>query len=141
MPQQVGPPIFLVGAERSGTTLLRLMLDSHPELAFRWESEVLVEKVGDDGAFPDLAEYHEHLRMYRFVEKPAIDPSLDYAALVRSILEQKRVADRKPRVGAVVHAHFDRLLFIWPDAIFIHLVRDPRDVAQSVVEMGWEGEA
>lgn len=35
-------PIFLIGSERSGTTLLRLMLDRHPEIAFNAESEWLV---------------------------------------------------------------------------------------------------
>ncbi|MGL5077751.1 MAG: sulfotransferase, partial [Waterburya sp.] len=35
-------PIFLVGAERSGTTLLRLMLDNHPQLAWCYEFEYAV---------------------------------------------------------------------------------------------------
>src|SRR5262249_37135541 len=59
--------------------------------------------------------------------------------LVDSFLVQKRGA--KPLVGATVHRHFDRLLRVWPDARFIHLVRDGRDVARSVVEMGWAGNA
>jgi hypothetical protein len=42
-------------------------------------------------------------------------------------------------VGATVHRHFDRLLSIWPEARFIHIVRDPRDVAPSCVGMGWAG--
>lgn len=140
--QQVGPATFLVGAERSGTTLLRLMLDSHPELAFRYEFEMSVEFMPEGAGFPDLDAYYEYLRALRHVEAPPhIDRSLDYPALVRSFLEQKRRKDGKPRVGAVVHKHFDRLLRIWPDARFIHLVRDGRDVAQSCVGMGWYGNA
>lgn len=139
---QVGPVTFLVGAERSGTTLLRLMLDSHPELAFRYEFELAVEFMPDSERFPDLGAYREFVRAYRFVEAPPeIDETLDYPALVRSFLEQKRVKDGKPRLGATVHKHFDRLLRIWPDARFIHLVRDGRDVAQSCVGMGWYGNA
>ena len=38
-------PVFLVGSERSGTTLLRLMLDHHPEIAFDKEFDYMV----DDG--------------------------------------------------------------------------------------------
>src|SRR5262249_10285452 len=34
---------------------------------------------------------------------------------------------------------FDRLLRIWPDARFIHIVRDGRDVGRSVIERGWAG--
>jgi hypothetical protein len=140
VPPQIGPVTFLVGCERSGTTLLRLMLDSHPEIAFRYEFEIAVEAMPDDDHWPELEDYYEFLRLHRFVDPPPeIDPSLDYPSLVRSFLEQKRVADRKPRLGATVHRHFVRLLKIWPDARFIHLVRDGRDVAPSCVQMGWYG--
>jgi hypothetical protein len=134
------PVVFLIGAERSGTTMLRLMLDGHRALAFRYEFELAVDLVPDDGGWPDLAVFREWLRTYRFVDPPPeIDPTLDYPSLVRSFLEQKRRRDRKPRVGATVHRHYHRLLRIWPDAVFVHLVRDPRDVARSSVEMGWAG--
>lgn len=135
-----GPVTFLVGAERSGTTLLRLMLDGHPELAFRYEFELAVDLVGDDGTWPELETYYEFLRTFRWVDPPPdIDRSLAYPALVRSILEQKRRADGKPRVGAVVHRHYGRLLHLWPEARFVHIVRDPRDVARSCLGMGWAG--
>lgn len=42
-------------------------------------------------------------------------------------------------IGATVHRHFDRLLKIWPNARFIHLIRDGRDVARSCIGMGWSG--
>lgn len=139
-PSLMGTPTFLVGSERSGTTLLRLMLDSHPELAFRSEFDFAVEIMHSADRWPDLAAYYEYIASCRFVnDRPEIDRSLDYPALVRSFLEQKRVQDGKPRVGAVVHKHFDRLLRIWPDARFIHLLRDGRDVADSCVGMGWYG--
>src|SRR5262249_39288177 len=35
------PPFFVVGAQRSGTTMLRLMLNSHPRIAVPFESEFL----------------------------------------------------------------------------------------------------
>jgi len=38
-----------------------------------------------------------------------------------------------------MHKHFDRLRYLWPDARFIHIVRDGRDVARSCVAMGWAG--
>lgn len=134
------PVTFLVGAERSGTTLLRLMLDGHPELAFRYEFELAVDLVSDDGTWPELDAYYEFLRTFRWVDPPPyVDRSLAYPALVRSFLEQKRRADGKPRVGAVVHRHYGRLLHLWPDARFVHIVRDPRDVARSCLGMGWAG--
>ncbi len=36
-----GPPVFVVGCPRSGTTLLRLMLDAHPSLAIPPESHFI----------------------------------------------------------------------------------------------------
>jgi hypothetical protein len=53
-----------------------------------------------------------------------------------------QVAASKPGAvvaGMTIHRHFDRLLFLWPKARFIHLVRDGRDVALSTIPMGWAG--
>lgn len=138
---EVDATVFLIGAERSGTTLLRIMLDHHPDLAFRNEFEFAVDLVGDDGALPDLDAYSEHLRLSRTFSMSGfeIDRELDYPLLVKSFLEQKRARDGKSRVGATVHRHFHRLLTIWPDAVFIHLIRDGRDVARSRIREGWAG--
>ena len=68
-----------------------------------------------------------------------INKGVDYPQLIDDFLRQKRDRDGKPFVGAVVHHHFDRLLRIWPDARFIHLMRDGRDVGRSYIEMGWAG--
>src|SRR5690606_30898833 len=63
----------------------------------------------------------------------------DYPTLLNGFLIQARDQAGKSLVGATVHRHFDRLLWLWPDARFIHLVRDPRDVARSCIGMGWAG--
>ena len=42
-------PFFLVGSERSGTTLLRLMLDHHTQLSWCNEFEYAVDLVSDKG--------------------------------------------------------------------------------------------
>lgn len=132
-------PVFLVGSERSGTTLLRLMLDHHPEIAFEKEFDFVVTQVSDTGALPPLASYLDWIATVRNMDF-AIDRSLDYRGLVNDFLSQKRAASGgKRHVGATVHRDFDRLRFIWPEARYIHLVRDPRDVARSVVQKGWAG--
>ncbi|MEZ6118122.1 MAG: sulfotransferase [Pirellulaceae bacterium] len=133
-------PCFLVGAERSGTTLFRLMLDHHPDLAFHSEFEFAVDFLEDE-RFPDSEAYHAFLETDRVFQLTGhdVDRSLDYPELVHSFLEQKRLQDGKQMVGATVHRHFDRLLSIWPNARFMHILRDPRDVARSNVKMGWSG--
>ncbi|HBS25539.1 MAG TPA: sulfotransferase [Gammaproteobacteria bacterium] len=133
-------PIFLVGAERSGTTLLRLMLDHHPELAFHFEFEFSVDQMRD-GKFPAVQDYIEYLETDRIfhASELSIDASLDYPQLIQSFLQQWQDKSGKQFVGATVHRDFNRLLKIWPDAKFIHLIRDPRDVARSCVAMNWAG--
>jgi hypothetical protein len=137
-------PVILVGAERSGTTVLRLMLNSHPLLAWNEEFEYSVDLMSDGPApdcFPDLDRYCQHLELDRIFLASAfvIDESLSYPELINSFLVQKRQRDDKQHIGCTIHRHFDRVLKIWPDARFIHLLRDPRDVAPSVVAMGWAG--
>lgn len=135
------PPVFLVGAERSGTTLLRLLLDSHPNIAFQFEFEYVVDQLDELGAYPDLKTYYQYLETHRIFQMHPfkIDKSLSYPALVQSFLIQKQTETGKPLIGATVHHHFSYLLHLWPEARFIHLLRDGRDVARSVQEMGWAG--
>lgn len=137
----ISHPIFLVGAERSGTTLLRLMLDSHPQLSWCYEFEYSVDLVSNDSGWPVLEDYYKWLATHRIFQAAnfEIDYNLDYPQLVNSFLLQRKNRDEKPLVGATVHRHFDRLLKIWPDAKFIHIVRDGRDVARSCIGMGWAG--
>lgn len=137
----IARPTFIVGCVRSGTTLFRLMLDHHPGVSFWHEFEYAIDLVGDDGRFPDLGIFHDYLRGHRIFQDSGvgIDPALDFRSLVNSFLAQKRGRDGKPLVGATVHSHFDRLPWVWPDARYIHLVRDGRDVGRSMVEVGFVG--
>ncbi len=132
---------FIVGAERSGSTVLRLMLGHHPKICWMQEFEYAVDQVTPDGHWPDLSDYVEWLSTHRIflARQLDIDRNLDYPDLVRSFLTQYQQREGKPIIGATVHRSFDRVLYIWPEARFIHIVRDPRDVARSCVAMGWGG--
>jgi hypothetical protein len=139
-PEQRPPaPVFLVGSERSGTTLLRLMLDHHPQIAFEKEFDFVVSLVSDAGDVPSTSSYADWAATVRGMSYH-VDRSLTYRQLVDDFLRQKWDASgHKPYLGATVHRNFDRLRFLWPTARYIHLVRDPRDVARSVVQKGWAG--
>lgn len=134
-------PTFLVGSVRSGTTLLRLMLDHHPELALHFEFEHAVDRIGDDGALPSIDAYHDYLRQDRIflLSGLEIDESLPYRQLVASFLDQHRRRNGKRLAGATVHHGFEKLPHVWPEAKYVHLVRDGRDVARSIIQMGWAG--
>jgi hypothetical protein len=115
------------------------MLDHHPEIAFARELDFVVTRVSDTGGLPPMPAYVEWIATVRGVDY-TVDSALDYRALVNDFLRQKQAAGgAKEHVGATVHRRFERLRFLWPDARYIHLVRDPRDVARSVVQKGWAG--
>jgi len=132
-------PFFLVGSERSGTTLLRLMLAHHGRIECAPEFEFLVEQVPRSSGWPALEPYYEWLATNRiFVPHAlAVDRTLDYPALMKSFVAQYCRRSQKPIHGATCHKHFDRLLRIWPRARLVHLLRDGRDVARSCMGMGW----
>ncbi len=132
---------LLVGAEQSGTTLLRLMLDSHPEIAFAEEFEYAVAPIATDGTFPDIEDFHRHLRQSRSFSTSGfeIDPSLDYVSLVNGFLRSRRHRKNTPAVGATMHTDFTKALRLWPDLKLIHLIRDPRDVAPARMAEGLAG--
>src|SRR5690606_9797487 len=135
VPSLAPQPVFVVGAERSGSTLLRLMLDQHPRLSFPHQLEFAVDWISDDGRFPDLATYRENLQRDGVFLRSGFQlrTSLydDYVSLTRDFLEQRR--NGADFVGGTVHRHFHRLAHVWPSARYIHLIRDPRAVARSSV--------
>jgi hypothetical protein len=130
---------FLSGALRSGSTLLHLMLDHHPGLKNPGEFDFMFDLIGDDGRFPVLDDYYAFLEKNRIFKAKAlkIDKSLDFVNLIQSFADQL-----KPRDGILVlnvHRNFHRIPYVFPDAKYLHLIRDPRDVARSSIEMGWCG--
>jgi hypothetical protein len=133
-----------VGSECSGTTMLRLMLDGHPEIACASEMEFAVSELPAEG-WPPVESYVDWLQTSRIFLDTGFraDRRLPYPELMNSFLRQKLDwgGPGKHIVGGTLHRHFDRVLRLWPEARFIHLVRDPRDVAASCKEMGWAGNA
>ena len=77
-------PFFLIGSERSGSTMLRLMLDHHPQLACNLESDFLVSQLGEQGQYPAMSDFHAFLRQDRVFRHSRfeIDERLDYTAVL-----------------------------------------------------------
>lgn len=143
MMQRVDDPIFLVGTTRAGTTLLSLMLGHHPQIAFVGELEWIWDF--PEAASGHLAPYHAWLATHRHFlhHHLRIDPKLAFSDLARSFLQQMREESdpglTKPRVGCQVHRHYAEAFDLWPNARFIHIVRDGRDVCASWLKFGWLG--
>jgi sulfotransferase family protein len=141
-------PFFIVGNDRSGTTMLRMILDQGPEAAIPPESMFLTDvTLPADGQpwQPLMDEVWAHPKVALWeLEGPAprVPDGLDRADAARFVLGAPFAAyarkHGKPRWGDktphYVH-HVDELLAIWPRARVIVLVRDGRDVALSLRRM------
>lgn len=135
-------PIFLLGTTRSGSTLLSLMLGQHSQVASAGEFQWVFEYSGVEQP-ADMNDYFVYLEKDRFfqVHRPHLDSSLTFPELAQSILHQMKssVDSTKPYVTVSMHTHYEAVHRIWPNAKFIHLVRDGRDVASSWMKFGWHG--
>jgi hypothetical protein len=139
---------FVVGAGRSGTTLLRLMLDAHSQVAIPGESGFLA-RLSDPAAahaadtadaFLDTVISNPHwpgfcvpdadLRVAVAGLAP-FNPS-DAARLCYSLYAARH---GKPRYGDKTPMYvlkMDQLEQLLPEARFVHIIRDGRDVALSM---------
>ena len=153
----MGPPPFpfIVGCGRSGSTLLRAMCDAHPALTVPPESHFIVSLAPrgrgaaarplDVAGFLDRLSASERFALWgldRDQVAVALESAapLSYPAAVRAIFQlwaaaqgKERYADKTP--GYVLH--IPTLARLFPEAVFIHLIRDGRDVAASFLELGW----
>ncbi|HKJ36694.1 MAG TPA: sulfotransferase [Solirubrobacterales bacterium] len=139
------PAPFIVGVGRSGTTMLRLMLDAHPELAIPPETHFAPDLIAaiDDGAGPERAiEVMQSVRQWgdlhtdseeMLARLKALDEWSSGAAL-RCFYEMYAERQDKPRWGEKTPAYVRKMRRIeqaLPEARFIHVIRDGRDVALS----------
>lgn len=71
----ISQPIFSIGAERSGTTLLRLMLDSHSQLSWCYEFEYAVDLISDEGS-SSLKDRYKWLATHRIFQATNMEKRL-----------------------------------------------------------------
>lgn len=137
----VNNTVFVVGSARSGTTLFRLILDSHPKIVSPGEYDFLFDFAGEDVKSPEVDKYIHYLSTNRiFLSRNlTIDPNLGRCALVKSFVRQETRAGRILAMN--IQRGYQQIPSLFAEAKFIHLVRDPRDVALSVINMGWAGNA
>lgn len=131
---------FVCGALRSGTSLLHLMLNHHPKIVNPGEFDFFFDKVSDDYTSPKINDYEKWLSTHRiFLSKnlKILNNTQNFNDVLSYFIEQLRVPNKVLAIN--IHRHFDKILPYFPDAKYVHLIRDPRDVARSSIGMGWAG--
>ena len=132
--------VFLCGALRSGTSMTHLMLNSHPQISNPGEFDFFFDLLSQKGTEPGVEEFFDYLSTDRiFLSKNLrLDNNADnYASVLQNFVEQ--LGKTKDKLCLNLHRNFDCAYTYFPDAKYIHLVRDPRDVARSSIGMGWAG--
>jgi hypothetical protein len=136
----------IVGVPRSGTTLLRMMLDAHPQLAIPPETGFLAEVAhlpegpgARDAVFRAIrgAEAWDDFQLGEEDLRAELDrhPEDARAEAVRSFYRLYARRFGKPRWGEKTPgygSHLHRISALLPEAHFVHVIRDGRDVALSV---------
>ncbi len=145
MSEALKPAPFIVGVGRSGTTLLRLMLDAHPELAIPPETHFLPALIelfddGEPSADDLVAAVKSHAGWRDFGmdanELRAIFGASGGAAVaIRAFYAAYAGLHNKPRWGDKTPLYIESIAQIGAtlgdQARFVHLIRDGRDVAVS----------
>lgn len=148
-------PIFVVGAGRSGTTLLRTALAAHPRIAVTPETHYMKfadghgARDGDrpadfDAFWAKLTGWSRFLDLgvseARVLEMASASGPPTFRSVFAAMLAAYGEANRKPRVGEKSPGHYRywRRLFAWfADARLIAIRRDPRAAAASALATPW----
>jgi len=144
-------PFFIVGSQRSGTTLLQTYLDAHPDICIPPESHIFEHFAGTYHSYGDLSDSANLLRFIRELLNDAtlrcwrLDVSAedlamqcqrrDVPGVIDCLFQWYAKREGKTRWGDKTPAHtlyLEDIHHFFPGARYIHLIRDGRDVAESL---------
>ena len=147
----MNPYVFIVGCPRSGTTLLRRLVDAHPHIAIIHQSRFipnfferrrgltpeglvttkLVDRLLEARGVKNLETSREMLESLVEAGEP-----ISYSTFVTGIFDLYGKGQGKLLVGDKTPAYVRRiptLHALWPEARFVHIIRDGRDVCMSAI--------
>lgn len=139
------PLVFIAGALRSGSTLLTLMLARHSMIDCPGEFDYLFDAFPPDCSRNEVnAVSASHLderlsehQGFLMRDVGAMETAPTTTDRLRQHVASLQASDRT--LALCLHRDFVTAREVFPDARFVHLVRDPRDCARSAMGMGWAG--
>lgn len=152
-------PVFIIGSQRSGTTFLFRLIQQYLKIGFGRDNGHFVRLKKMLPYYGDLHDRDNLRRLLRdIVEIPEfkkkrfkgfdidIDRFIDtletssYEDVVRTFYAEWAFQNGNIRWGGKTPdytLHFEELHELFPDAKFIHIIRDGRDVALSLFQKKW----
>jgi len=146
-------PVFIVGPQRAGTTMLAAMLDRHSRISIPPETLFFHSFIiyYEDNKSTDSREEMVRLALaYRRIadlqlrEDEVLEHFSQYEKnlknLFRSILETYTKKQGKIRAGEKTPAHLlyvPQLLKLYPEAKVVCIIRDGRDAVRSLLRTHW----
>jgi hypothetical protein len=139
--------LIVLGVRRSGTTLLRVMLDRNSQLALPDESYFLPQLAHRHSDRPDLDAFLDDLRRLPTLPewelspddvRGRLRPGMTLGEAVGAVYETYAAARGKERWGDKTPMYMQYLPLLerlFPDAHYVHLIRDGRDAALSFLGM------
>jgi hypothetical protein len=151
-------PFFVLGAARSGTTLLRLMLNRHSRLAIPFESCFLQDvfraiprdrplDAQEAARTAELVINNHNWRAWHLdaawvrEELIRLAPA-PLSVLVDALFKRETAPSGKPRWGDKTPHYYTcwrEMLGLFPGSKLVHIIRDGRDVWNSLKTLGWHG--
>jgi hypothetical protein len=143
----MSPPLFVLGVSRSGTTLLRIVLDRSPGIAIPDESFFIPLLARRHGGDVDSARFLDDLRRLPTFRawglspedlRTRLRPRMQAGEAIAAAFEAYAAKEQKPRWGdktPMYMRHLPLLERLFPAAQYVHLIRDGRDAALSFLRM------
>jgi hypothetical protein len=141
------PPVLVLGVRRSGTTLLRVVLDRHSALAVPDESYFVPQLADRHGGRIDVEDFVDDLRRLPTLRdwgvsadsvRERLREGMGLGEAVAAVYEAYAASRGKSRWGdktPMYMQHLPLLERLFPTARFVHLVRDGRDAGLSFLSM------